>query len=70
MPALLGPADELQYLKSSLFTSRRDLIFLKSIMFSAREVTWFLQVKVKVKFTLEQTMKAQGDGSGINLLFL
>ena len=70
MLALLGPADEMQYLKTSLFYSRRNIISLKSIMFCAREVTWFLQVKVKVKFTLEQATKAQKGSRGIALLLL
>ena len=67
---MLGPANELQFFKTLLFTCRRNVISLKSIMFSAREVTWFLQVKIKVKFTLEQTAKAQRGSRGIALLFL
>jgi hypothetical protein len=63
------PADELQYLKMSLFTGRRHAISLKSVTFSAREVTRFLQVKIQ--FTLEQTLtKTQMGSRCIAPLFL
>jgi hypothetical protein len=65
-----GPADGLLYVKTWLFTVRRNITFLKSIIFSAGEVTCFLQVKVNVKFALGQATKNQRGSRGIALLFL